>query len=256
MIIRKTALAAAIVAAGIATPAVAVPTPVSLELALLVDVSGSISTSEYNLQKQGYVDAFMTLFSNPGVAGYIHNNGPIAVTYVEWSGASQQSQLVDWTLIGNAADAQAFANMLNGTSRAFNLGSTAPGSAIEYIVPQFSTNNFEADRWIIDVSGDGIQTANATGGVNTAAARDAALLAGVSAINGLPILGETGLEQWYIDNIQGGAGSFVLAAENFDKFGEAIADKIGREVAMPEPGSLALLGLGLTGLGLLRRRRA
>ena len=33
-------------------------TSVDVELSLLVDVSGSISTSEFNLQKQGYVDVF------------------------------------------------------------------------------------------------------------------------------------------------------------------------------------------------------
>ncbi|WP_235006707.1 DUF1194 domain-containing protein, partial [Calothrix rhizosoleniae] len=33
-------------------------TQVATELVLSVDVSGSVNTTEFNLQKQGYVDAF------------------------------------------------------------------------------------------------------------------------------------------------------------------------------------------------------
>lgn len=41
-------------------------TPVDLELSLIVDVSGSIDSTEFNLQKNGYVDAFANadLFDN------------------------------------------------------------------------------------------------------------------------------------------------------------------------------------------------
>ena len=57
---------------------------VGLELMLLVDVSGSVNATEYNLQKQGYVDAF----NNATVQNAITNSqgGGIAVTYIEWSG--------------------------------------------------------------------------------------------------------------------------------------------------------------------------
>ena len=44
-----------------AAPSQAVP--VDTELALLVDVSGSVSGAEFNLQRQGYIDAF----NNPAV---------------------------------------------------------------------------------------------------------------------------------------------------------------------------------------------
>lgn len=248
MNLNKTALAAAVVAA-FSFPAHAVP--VSVELALLVDVSGSVSTAEYNLQKGGYVNAFNTLFNDPSVANFISTNGPIAVTYIEWSGTNQQSQLVGWTSIGNATESQAFATAINGTSRAFS-GSTAPGSAINFAVPLFTSNSFEGDRWVIDVSGDGVESA----GANTAAARDAALAAGVDAINGLAI-GSQSIIDWYNANIKGGVNGFVLPA-TFESFAATVQDKIGREVTnnpIPEPAALGLLGLGLVGLGLARRRR-
>ena len=51
---RVSAIALALAAAPIAAKA----TPVDIELQLLVDVSGSIDTTEFNLQKSGYVQEF------------------------------------------------------------------------------------------------------------------------------------------------------------------------------------------------------
>ena len=83
------------------------------------------------------------------------------------------------------------------------------------------------------------------------------MAAGVDAINGLPILGEAGLLAWYQNNIQGGAGSFTLAAANFESFQTAFEQKLAREIRnnVPEPISAALVGIGLLGLGLSRRRQ-
>jgi len=231
--------------------------PVNTELSLLVDVSGSISTQEYNLQIKGYQNAFLNLASEFESGAF----GSVAVNLIQWSGANQQQQSVSWTLLNNQASVTQFAAAIGGAVRASS-GSTAPGSAIQFATPLFSSNDYDGKRWIIDVSGDGIQNS----GFSTIMARNNALASGVSAINGLPILLSPNdpLEAWYKNNIQGGAGSFVLPANGFDDFGRAIEQKLRLELTappttptpVPVPGSVLAIFLAGGGLTYFKRRRS
>ena len=114
---------------------------------------------------------------------------------------------------------------------------------------------------MIDVSGDGARNIGAL----SATGRDAALDAGVDVINGIVILGETGLPEHYQNEVVGGlnadgGAAFVLTAANFSAFETAITNKLVAEVTgttpgIPEPASMALFGIGLAGLGFTARRR-
>lgn len=223
---------------------------VDIELSLLVDVSGSIDENEFNLQKQGYVDVFSdgSLFNNFISKG---KEGKIAVNYIYWSSSTRQQQAVGWTLIDSVQASQDFANAIDAANRPFR-GGTSPGSAINFATPLFSSNQFDGERQVIDVSGDG------RGRVfNTANARDNALDAGIDAINGIVIGDSSSLKAFYENNVIGGVNAdgtpaFVVEANTFADFGSAIDQKIKAEItinppttSIPEPGSIfGLLAVG------------
>jgi len=51
-------------------------------------------------------------------------------------------------------------------------------------------------------------------------------------INGLPILAlEPDLQRYYVDNVIGGPGAFVVVAETYENFAEAVLKKLVTEVA-------------------------
>ena len=251
--IKKAASVAAFMAAGLLSqPAAAVP--VGLELALLVDVSGSVDASEFALQRDGYVQAFQSAAVQNEIMA--SQGGAIAATLIYWSGSAEQSQVVGWTLINDALTANAFASAIQVAPRPF-AGQTAPGSAIAFSDGLFGTetgglaNGFESLRQVIDVSGDGVENQ----GVDTATARNAALAAGVDTINGLAILGDAGVQAFYQNEIVGGTNGFLVIANDFGDFASAIQAKLIKEVTVPEPGTLGLLALALLGFGGAMRRR-
>ncbi|MFC7338663.1 DUF1194 domain-containing protein [Haloferula chungangensis] len=192
-----------------------------LELSLVTDTSGSVSSAEYDLQMDGYAAAFR----NPVVHSAISSGarGSIAVNLILFD--SNASVGLPWTILTGASDANAFADLLDNLARPSS-GGTNPASGIDLATSEIFGNNIESTRQVIDVSGDGDGFSS-----TDAAARDAALAAGVDAINGLPILdGSTSLEDYYRNYIQGGADSFVLPANSFADFEAAILDKLSREI--------------------------
>ena len=122
--------------------------PVDVELVLSVDVSGSISTREFNLQRQGYINAF----KDPEVIQAIESlpNG-IAVTLQYWSGNTYTP--MNWYHVTNASSATAFANAIPLRP---GYGGTNVTSAITSATNLLLNNNYEGKSLVIDVSGDGL----------------------------------------------------------------------------------------------------
>jgi len=226
--------ALAILALTIAAPSSAQsPQSVDLALVLAVDASGSVDQVRFELQKQGYAAAFR----HPRVIGAIQS-GPsqaIAVIMMQWTGPALQVTAVPWTRISDAASANAFAEAIARAPRALFGGGTSISGAIDTSMALLFDNPYRAARRVIDISGDGSN--NRGRSVNQA--RDEAIAKGVG-INGLPILAlEPYLDRYYQDNVIGGPGAFVIAANNYETFADAILKKLIAEIAAVRPRDLA-----------------
>jgi Protein of unknown function (DUF1194) len=169
-------------------------------------------------------------------------SGRIAVAFVEWSGVLSQKIVIDWTVISNDATAREFGDRIMGAPRAF-ADSTSISAGIEFAITQLDRAPYEAHRRVIDVSGDGDNNS----GRDVTAARDVAIAKGIT-INGLVILTAPpslsysnhtnppgGLAHYYRNNVIGGDGAFVVVAENFNSFGNAIIKKLIAEIAQAVP---------------------
>jgi hypothetical protein len=102
----------------------------------------------------------------------------------------------------------------------------------------YAGNGFEGDRLVMDVSGDRADnnTTSCNRAVNPRCGADIALGLGVTAINGLPILGsEAGLLAYYQTDVQSGVGSFTTPVATFADSGSAIESKLQREIAPRSP---------------------
>lgn len=201
--------------------------PVALELILAIDCSSSVQPEEYILQMRGIADAFRS----PGVIQAISSATPngVAVTLVQWSGESMQTQALPWTHIHDKASAAEFANQVEASPQYMQWGATAIGEALSFSVGLFEDNGFEGVRRVIDVSGDG----SSNQGEFPTVVRPLVIAAGVT-INGLAILNdEPDLVKYYKEQVIGGKRSFVEHAKNFADFGAAIRRKLIREIGSP-----------------------
>ncbi len=248
-------IAASLLLAGLTR--VANAETVDLALSLVIDVSGSVSTSEYNLQMDGYASAFRNAtIQNNMLSGA---NRATAINVVFFASNAYTTALDSFTILRSADDINSFASILadfarpgsggtsvhNGTNRAIDLllAATAAGGALE------GTGNL-----IIDVSGDGT-----SGTTSSRTARDRAAAAGI-VINGLPI-GGTSITNFYTQSVITPDG-FVQPANDFDDFAAAIATKLDLETGsidpvpeVPEPSTWALMLAGAAIVWRAARRR-
>jgi hypothetical protein len=213
--------AAAILLIGLL--AVAPARGAALALVLAVDVSASVTADTYLLQHDGIARAFA---SRRLVRAISALPGGIEALVLEWSDPDKIAITVDWTRVVGAASAQTFAAAVRATRRSSN-GLTAIGPALLAAAAAFDRLPEPATRRVIDISGDGI----ANLGPPPAMARDRIVAAGIT-INGLAIpTEEPWLADYYRHNVIGGRSAFVVAAQTFGDFADAIERKLIEEVA-------------------------
>lgn len=211
--------------------------PVDLELALGIDVSGSVDEEEAVLQRNGYISAFR----HPSIVDAIQHGalGRIAVSYYEWAGFGHMKIIAPWTLIKDEKTANGFADLLTRedpeTARR-----TAIAAAITFGADYFEKNGFSARRRVLDISGDGPNN----WGELVHLARDRAVARGIT-INGLPIINDRpsffgrrpmpDLDLYYRDCVIGGPGAFYIVANDFKDFARAVLRKLILEIAGQQP---------------------
>jgi hypothetical protein len=234
------AVIAAKLAFAMAATAASAAEAVDLLLVLAADVSRSVDGPKFQLQREGYAAAI----TDPRVIEAIRSGprGRVAICFVEWSGAGNQKVVIDWTVVRDNATAQQFGSQLAEAPRSF-ADRTSISGAIDFALSQFERAPFEANRHTIDVSGDGTNNS----GRDVMDARDEAVAKGVT-INGLVILSDRplswnaehtnppgGLDNYYRNHVIGGPGAFVMVAQDFKSFGQAIINKLVAEIALLAP---------------------
>ncbi|MCU0888825.1 MAG: DUF1194 domain-containing protein [Rubritepida sp.] len=214
--------------------------PVDVELVLAVDVSRSVDAEEMDMQLKGYAAAFR----DPRMVDAMMRGpvGSVAVTLFTWSDWNIQEHLIPWMKLDSPATCERFARAVDAAPRRTHLYTSISG-AIDFASRLFG-QGYEGTRRVVDISGDGINNS----GRDLGEARRDALEQGI-VLNGLAVLDRSppppglGLQQpldeYFRERVIGGPGAFLMVAEGYEAFEQAVRRKIIREVAAaPPPGPL------------------
>ena len=198
---------------------------VDVTLVIAVDVSGSIDSREFALQREGYAKAITDRRFLNAIKGGDH--GAIAIAYFEWTGPGMEAPVYECTVVRNDTDAAKIAAEIRSVPRLLYGGGTGVGEAIYFGMAMHDRCTIATDRRVIDVSGDG----RTNRGRRAGPARDEAVKKGIT-VNGLAIINEEpDLEEYYRAEVMGGQGAFVAVVNDFESFEEAVIAKLVREIS-------------------------
>jgi len=205
---------------------------VGMQLILAADVSGSVNSTRYKTQQDGYLEAL----GDPRVLNVIRELEPpvLAVTFIAW--ARDQEVMVPWTRVEDAKSMDLFRNRLKDAQRPQIGINTLISRALLFCNGLFD-REFTGGRKVIDVSGDGDDNQGIAG---LRVVRDTLVAKGV-VINGLPIIVKPpeyifppqppeGLDVYYRNYVVGGEGHVTIESIGFDNFKQAILQKLLLEI--------------------------
>ncbi|MGB0499330.1 MAG: DUF1194 domain-containing protein [Rubricella sp.] len=212
---------------AIAACLVATAAPASecrLALLLAIDISQSVSVSEYALQREGTAAAF----EDPEIRATLLSGRPVAIAAFEWSGERETYLRVPWRLLESEADIDAVAATIRGGARPFG-GNTAAGRALE-TARDYIDDAPACDARTIDISTDGPNNAGPQPDTVTGAPGW-----GNVTVNALVINGDDAPElvaRWLRGGIRG-EHAFVEVAADFEDYARAFRRKLLREIEPP-----------------------
>src|SRR5690348_4820885 len=219
---------------ALCSSAPAAPQQVDLKLVLAVDVSGSIDSEEFQLEREGTADAF----ADPEVLKAIQGGslGKIAVAMLDFSSPQFDKVIIDWTVIKDKASAMAFAEMVRNAPRTPGRR-TSVSSALELgsLLLESSEKDIVATRRVIDVTGDGPNN----DGNSMTEAHDKTIAQGVI-VNGLPVMDDMAngyfpdLDKYYAGCVTGGRGAFVVVVHSYRDYAAAMRHKLILEISQNE----------------------
>jgi hypothetical protein len=217
-------LAGAVVAAPVFPAAQGVQTDMALVLA--IDCSFSVDAQEFRLQMEGVGRAFRRKEIQAAIAK--GNHGRIAVAAIQWSDESNQMVVVPWRVIATPDDADALGDLLAEMPRRLAEGGTSISTALQFSAAMFDSAPV-SDRRVIDMSSDGRNNV----GIAVPLVRDRLVAQGIT-INALTILNEwPTLDKYFENNVVGGQAHFVIVANDYESYAEAIYRKLLREITGP-----------------------
>jgi len=211
------------IAVGLTTGLVqAEDTHCGLALVLAADVSSSIDADEYTLQMNGLARAFRNQRLQDALLGL--KSDVVVATVVQWSGYSHQTQDVPWTRLDSESALSGFAAAIAKVPRGAHDQPTALAKGLEFSAKLL--RDMPCTRQVIDFSGDGVTN----WAVEPSYFAERGVFDGMT-INGLVIKGATpDPEPYYREHVARGPGAFVMVADRYEDYPEAILEKLLREI--------------------------
>lgn len=198
-----------------------------LHLVLAFDVSASVNDAEFDLQRIGTARALR----HASVRAAIEQaEGGVAISIVQWSSIGLQALGLDWAVLRTSRDVEAFADQVRTMPRKLSGGGTMIHTGLEFAARQLDSAPGSARRRVIDLSGNG-RADDHDGMLDM---RDRLVRDGVI-INALAVEEhKDDLTTYFHRFLIGGPAAFVITAEEFEDFSDAMRRKLHREITGPE----------------------